>query len=466
MRRRPLPGARGRAEEATPNASPDPRPNPAWGRRAPGGRMAAARGLLLAAAAALLLRAAAAQTYIIGTKTIIFYPRNVQEHTELQIDLEFDFALSAGAGSKITIALPRMTCGAGDGTPGTPPSTIQMTHTTYFTPTWTEGTYSYADPYPDTKLELVVDRAMAANTQLSIKIDADNGFMFHCGINENEGIKISVTDDALGALVTDELMDHTMVGPACTNKGTCFGHGTCDACRDKCVCDDGYGSTSDVYEIYVFPDCSERVCPKGRAWGDVPTGATAAHADAECSNRGVCDRTTGICACVAGFGGEACQKKLCPNDCSGHGLCMNMHELGGISRALPLVSSSQVYGSSANEATTAWDSLLNMACVCDSSWSVGLASGETQEPEWFGADCSLKRCPTGDDPMTSAVETDCSGVAPVGGSTTGATGASGNLCHVDCSNRGKCDHTLGTCTCFEGFHGENCGYQLFAYNTK
>ena len=31
-----------------------------------------------------------------------------------------------------------------------------------------------------------------------------------------------------------------------------------------------------------------------------------------------------------------------------------------------------------------------MGCVCDSSWVVGLGSGERQEPEWFGADCSLR----------------------------------------------------------------------------
>jgi hypothetical protein len=25
-------------------------------------------------------------------------------------------------------------------------------------------------------------------------------------------------------------------------------------------------------------------------------------------------------------------------------------------------------------------------CVCDSSWTVGLASGQTQQPEYFGPD--------------------------------------------------------------------------------
>ena len=46
-------------------------------------------------------------------------------------------------------------------------------------------------------------------------------------------------------------------------------------------------------------------------------------------------------------------------------------------------------------------------CICDSSWTVGLNSGEKQVGEWFGPDCSLRRCPSGDDPMTDEDETDC-----------------------------------------------------------
>ena len=32
----------------------------------------------------------------------------------------------------------------------------------------------------------------------------------------------------------------------------------------------------------------------------------------------------------------------------------------------------------------------------------------------------------------------------------------GNLCHIDCSNRGICDYNTGTCTCFKGSHGQDC----------
>jgi hypothetical protein len=32
---------------------------------------------------------------------------------------------------------------------------------------------------------------------------------------------------------------------------------------------------------------------------------------------------------------------------------------------------------------------MTYGCVCDSSWEVGLGSGQRQSPEWFAADCSL-----------------------------------------------------------------------------
>lgn len=59
------------------------------------------------------------------------------------------------------------------------------------------------------------------------------------------------------------------------------------------------------------------------------------------------------------------------------------------------------------EDTSTWDEDMIYGCVCDSSWEVGLQAGQTQEPEWFGPDCSLRHCPSGDDPSTPEDETDC-----------------------------------------------------------
>ena len=72
----------------------------------------------------------------------------------------------------------------------------------------------------------------------------------------------------------------------------------------------------------------------------------------------------------------------------------------------------------------------------------------------------IGHCPSGDDPYTSDVdETDCEGVITTnyaGDNSTGLIGKSGNLCHVECSNRGVCDHDLGVCSCFDGYSGVAC----------
>ena len=47
------------------------------------------------------------------------------------------------------------------------------------------------------------------------------------------------------------------------------------------------------------------------------------------------------------------------------------------------------------EHTGVWDWNTMMGCACDSSWPVGFGDGEYQLGEYYGADCSKKRCPTG-----------------------------------------------------------------------
>lgn len=250
---------------------------------------------------------------------------------------------------------------------------------------------------------------------------------------------------------------------ACTTLGSCNSHGTCTSLTKVCECLDGWGSATDNPLVPVAPDCSERVCPQGVAWGDVPTSTNQAHAVMECSNAGLCDRSNGICKCFAGFEGEACQRYACPNSCSSHGQCMSLSRLAGQDEAQPL-SSATAYGGA--ETTTTWDEEKISGCLCDSSWTVGFDATETQLAEYFGPDCSLRHCPSGNDPMTTADETDCENLLqdPYTFKTTNTagtanTGASGNLCHVDCSNRGKCDFSSGICSCFPGYSGANCASQ-------
>jgi len=121
----------------------------------------------------------------------------------------------------------------------------------------------------------------------------------------------------------------------CSMQNYCNGHGTCINSTSVCSCYEGWGAATDI-TFYSAPDCSSRTCPSGRAWADIPSSSTTAHAYAECSNRGVCDRSSGLCACFDGFTGAACQRNKCPNDCSGHGLCLSIKQLARSDSALPL----------------------------------------------------------------------------------------------------------------------------------
>ena len=90
----------------------------------------------------------------------------------------------------------------------------------------------------------------------------------------------------------------------------------------RCACFDGF----------MGPTCLERRCPTGRAWFDEPRSAKEAHAEVECSGRGDCVTGTGVCECLDGFTGAACERILCPTSvnrvpCSGHGKCLTLREL-------------------------------------------------------------------------------------------------------------------------------------------
>lgn len=149
----------------------------------------------------------------------------------------------------------------------------------------------------------------------------------------------------------------------------------------------------------------------------------------------------------------------CPNDCSGHGKCVSIAQMASENNAKPVDINSPDFTYGGSEAVETWDEDKIFGCVCDSSWTVSLSSGDTQEPEWFGPDCSLRHCASGDDPMTEADETDCEGKVYNGQTVGGRGAAAGNLCHVDCANRGICDYNTGTCDCFDGFYGVACTIQ-------
>ena len=160
-------------------------------------------------------------------------------------------------------------------------------------------------------------------------------------------------------------------GVECSGHGTCSGHPSY-----QCACWDGWAGGD-------AGDCSLRSCPVGAAWFDAPSADEVAHAPAECSNKGVCLRGTGRCACQELFEGEACERMTCPGStsalgaCSGHGQCLSMAALALGARSPLGDPEPQSYGADPNVAAT-WDAQKVRGCACDAGWT--------------GHDCGERAC--------------------------------------------------------------------------
>jgi hypothetical protein len=105
-----------------------------------------------------------------------------------------------------------------------------------------------------------------------------------------------------------------------------------------------------------------------------------------------------MCACFDGYTGTACARAACPNDCSGHGTCESIKEFAEMASfdthaaheptARAAASNNHPdFSSSVGESFSydLWDADKTMGCKCD--------------PGFYGADCSLKKCAYGLDPL-------------------------------------------------------------------
>ncbi|KAH9121742.1 hypothetical protein LEN26_010537 [Aphanomyces euteiches] len=168
----------------------------------------------------------------------------------------------------------------------------------------------------------------------------------------------------------------------CPGYVPCSGHGACSGAPSfKCTCAVGW----------VSGDCSQRDCPKGQSWFSLPVSNNLAHTTwTTCSDGGICDPITGECACEAPFAGAACEIMQCPMGsdqarvCSGHGVCLSLSDLAEAT-TIGGVPAGYTYGAVANNPST-WDAAKIFGCKCDA--------------QYIGHDCSQRKCPTGDDPLT------------------------------------------------------------------
>jgi hypothetical protein len=145
-----------------------------------------------------------------------------------------------------------------------------------------------------------------------------------------------------------------------------------------CVCEDGWD---------FYTDCSARTCANASGWTSKAFEQNTAHMDnMECSNRGHCDRATGQCQCDEPYSGVACERMDCPNGCSDNGLCVSMYR-AGVDYGLDTTGGHSPGGDGIGVYYRNWDAEKIQMCFCD--WGRN------------GADCGLKYCPAGDDPVTT-----------------------------------------------------------------
>ncbi|KDO18480.1 hypothetical protein SPRG_21554 [Saprolegnia parasitica CBS 223.65] len=148
----------------------------------------------------------------------------------------------------------------------------------------------------------------------------------------------------------------------------CSGHGLCHF-QGVCQCS----------QSFMGADCSLLKCPMGTAWADYPQSSENAHNLAECANRGVCNRATGLCDCSPGFTGAACDRMACK--CNGRGTCLSMSQLATTKD--PGLGTVHPY-------TTPWDANQIYGCQCDDPFT--------------GYSCTEMHCPRGDDPLTGTTQ--------------------------------------------------------------
>lgn len=190
-------------------------------------------------------------------------------------------------------------------------------------------------------------------------------------------------------------------GGLCENH--CSNHGTCEM-NNNCKCFTGLDGMAE----WVGPDCSQRTCPSDNAWVGEVVNANNLHPVTECSNKGICDRKAGTCACFPGYEGVACQRTLCPSSCNARGTCWPEKHLAS--------KANRIY-------SLPWDAMKHVGCLCDAGYR--------------GPACDLQECPSGSDSLDGY----------------------GNEAGRDCSGRGICDFGSGTCVCFSGFFGTRCQMQ-------
>ena len=159
--------------------------------------------------------------------------------------------------------------------------------------------------------------------------------------------------------------------------GEAEGRGACkpvagSASLSSCVCTDAwFGERCELRRCPKPPRRAATTLPGPLTWApsfgktQLPEPAPSPESNLECSGRGDCQQ--GVCICVPGFAGGACELPACPNDCSHRGTCVREGELPSAGGAGLLGLGSLVEGGGGRRGAAG-----GARCVCDVSYTCRL----------------------------------------------------------------------------------------------
>jgi hypothetical protein len=221
---------------------------------------------------------------------------------------------------------------------------LQFEPSSLFSGAWLEGVWNNnSSPYNSSQFVFIKKSYFPIKTNeiINLKIYAENGIRAYCGFpahdarydirSSNPMESFQLISNATGVTSPKAILPHPQMGLGCRLHSDCHERGSCDYCKETCSCFPGWGASTDIIMTgdsiskYCFhrndlPLCplisanpTLGVCPAGKAIVDLPSSTTTAHALAECSNMGICDRLTGQCQCFPPYTGSACDRRMLPS---------------------------------------------------------------------------------------------------------------------------------------------------------
>lgn len=224
-----------------------------------------------------------------------------------------------------------------------------------------------------------------------------------------------------------KILDDDLHCPSSLPNKPCSDHGVCDSSTGLCACDNSW----------ISSDCSQPMLP-------CPN---------KCTGHGVCEATSGTCHCDDSWRGVDCAVSdvFCPHDCCGfqHGVCNHNTGRCNCKSGYSGLDCCSVNipccrGCSSHGTCDGTDG----SCTCHEGWGGDFSKccGERLCPKDCHADekhgrCNVKTGECACEPSWTGISCETSAIP----------------CPDDCSGHGKCDVSSGACTCDDDWSSIDCG---------